>query len=251
MQAVILAAGVGLRLGMGEPRPPKCLLRFDERTLMERHLSNLGDLGVSRVHLGLGYRAECIYEELARIGIPLPVNTVFNPDYEQGNVVTLHCMEQALCAGDDVLLMDADVLYDPAILARLADSAHENSLLLDRDFAPGPEPVKLCLRDGRPVGFSKQPPPQLDFDTVGESVGFFKLGGTMARELWLQAQRYLARGEREAYYEDALRDLLLRDPDAFGVVDVTGQAWIEIDFPHDIERARSEVLPRISARDAA
>jgi choline kinase len=153
MEAVILAAGIGWRLGRGEARPPKCLLHFDGRSLLERHLHTLRHVGVERVHLGIGYQAQEIHRELGRIGLPLPVDTVFNPHFHEGNVVTLACMRAAMRQGEDILLMDADVLYDRDILAALAAAPHENCFLMDRDFEPGPEPVKLCIADSRPVEF--------------------------------------------------------------------------------------------------
>ena len=72
--------------------------------------------------------------------------------------------------------MDADVLCDARMLARLGDGQVENTLLVDRELEPGDEPVKLCFRrgsDGRDemVDFRKQP--EHAHDWHGESVGFF------------------------------------------------------------------------------
>lgn len=251
MHAVILAAGIGWRLGRGEARPPKCLLSFDGRTLLQRHIETLGSLGIARVHLGLGYQAHEVHRELGRIGLPLPVDTVFNPDFRDGNVVTLDCMRSAMTAGQDLLLMDADVLYDPDILAELIAAPHDNCFLMDRDFEPGPEPVKLCVNGSRLVEFSKQVPESLRFDLWGESVGFFKLSAQMAAALAARTREFVHAGRRDAYYEDAIRDLMLDAPERFGYHDVTGKAWIEIDFQHDVERAEREVLPRIRAPAAA
>ena len=119
MRAIILAAGLGWRLGGGEEQPPKCLLRFDGTTLIERHLRALAAAGVREVHLGVGYRAADIEAEVARLRPSMPVHLVHNPDYREGNVVTLHTLRDAMLAGGDVLLMDADVLYHADLLHRL------------------------------------------------------------------------------------------------------------------------------------
>lgn len=251
MRAIILAAGLGWRLGGGEEQPPKCLLRFDGATLIERHLRALHAVGVREVHLGVGYRASDIEAEIARLRPPMPVHLVHNADYREGNVVTLHTLRDAMLAGGDVLLMDADVLYHADLLHRLRASAHANCFLLDRDFEPGDEPVKLCVHGGRLVEFGKVVPPQVRFDACGESVGFFKLGAAMAARLAARAGHYVHGGRRDAFYEDALRDLLLHTPDAFGFEDITGIPWIEIDFQADIQRAEDEVMAHIRAREAA
>jgi len=203
------------------------------------------------LHLGIGYRAEDVKRELAALAARVPVDLTYNPDFHAGNIVTLHTLRAALTAGDDVLLMDADVLYHREILARLVASHHGNCFLLDRDFEPGVEPVKLCVSGGRLVEFGKQIPAGVPFDLLGESVGFFKLTAAMAARLAERASRYVGAGCRDAFYEDALRDLLLEDPGAFGFEDVTGIPWIEIDFQDDIRRAETEVLVHINACEAA
>ncbi len=174
------------------------------------------------------------------------MDSVYNPDFERGNIVTLWRMRERLMAGGEVLLMDADVLYDHRIMQRLVDSAHENCLLLDRNIEPGDEPVKVCVRDRRIVEFGKRIQARLLYDYHGESVGFFKLGEDVVRELAATAQAYVDAGNLDAFYEDALRDLLLADTgERFGVEDISGLPWIEIDYMDDIARAQRDVLPRL------
>lgn len=251
MRAIILAAGLGWRLGGGEEQPPKCLLRFDGASLIERHLHALASAGVREVHVGVGYRAADIENEIARLLPGIPVHLVHNADYREGNVVTLHTLRDAMLAGGDLLLMDADVLYHADLLQCLVRSAHANCFLLDYDFEPGDEPVKLCVAGGRLVEFGKTIPAHVRFESCGESVGFFKLGETMAARLAARAAHYVDSGRRDAFYEDALRDLVLQTPDEFGFEDVTGIPWIEIDFQDDIRRAENEVMAHIRARAAA
>ncbi len=251
MRAIILAAGIGIRLDAGEQQMPKCLLNFDGQSLLERHLLALAEIGVDRAHIGVGYRDREIRHELRRLNPGIDVELIYNPDFRLGNIVTLNYLAAALRAGGDILLMDADVLYHVDIMHRLRASAHANSFLMDREFEPGDEPVKLCLRAGRLTEFAKRIDPGLEYDTCGESVGFFKLTETMAGRLADKAADYIVRGYREAFYEEALRELLLESPDEFGYEDITGIPWIEIDFQADIVRAESEVLAHIQAREAA
>lgn len=248
-RAIILAAGMGWRLGGGAQQPPKSLLRFDDRSLLERHVAVLFSLGVERVDVGVGYRADSVEDEIGRIGAGDRIGTVFNPDFDRGNMVTLWRMSEQLTAGGDVLLMDADVLYDRPLMERLVDSRHESCFLLDRDVEPGDEPVKLCVSEGRLVEFAKRVDPDLRYDFHGESVGFFKLSARVARDLADAAAGYVRRGSLDAFYEDALRDLLLASRGVgFGWEDVTGLPWIEIDFREDVERAQREILPRLLER---
>lgn len=249
MHAVILAAGVGGRLGRAAGGRPKCLLPFGGASLLERQLAMLAETCVERLTVITGFEAMQIEHALSnltpRVAPELAVATVFNPDYRLGSVLSCLAAAPALEPGEDVLLMDADVLCDAPMLERLAASAHGNCFLLDRELAPGDEPVKLCVRAGQMVEFGKRLPGNLFYDTIGESVGFFRLTSTMAARLARQCQRYKDAGDAQAPHEDALRDLLLAQPQAFGYEDVSDLAWIEIDFPEDVVRANNQVLPRL------
>lgn len=246
MKALILAAGIGWRLGRGNGRQPKCLLRFGGKSLLERHIEILQSFGVRRLIVGVGYEAEKISAEIERVDPDMPVKTVFNPDFKQGNVVTLWRLREELDSGEDVLLMDADVLYDYRIMEKLVASENANCFLMDRAFEPGEEPVKLCLEEGRIVEFRKNVDDRISWDTQGESVGFFKLSAPEASRLSRVTEAFVANGRVEEFYEEALREMVLEDEGyGFGVEDVTGLPWIEIDYPEDIERAQHEVLPRL------
>ncbi len=248
MYAIMLAAGVGSRLDPAGGHPPKVLLEIGGRTLLRRHLDILARSGVAGLEMVVGYRADDIRAEIARaeaaLGRPGFVRTVTNPDFRDGSVVSLWTARRTLAGGGSVLLMDADVLYDYRMIERLLGSPHGDCFLLDRDFEPGEEPVKLCIRDGRPVEFRKRISGA--YDLCGESVGFFRFRPATAARIAEVAEGYVAAGRREEPYEEVLREVMLEERDGgFGWEDVTGLPWTEIDFPEDVVRAETEVLPRL------
>lgn len=245
MKALILAAGVGRRLGEQGENQPKCLLQFDHKTLLERHLVALRQCQVDQVVMAIGYQAESIRAELDALGENDWVTTVYNPAYTQGSLVSLWCLREHLSTGQDVILMDADVLYDSRLLQRLRQTSIPNCFLLDREFEPGLEPVKLCVQAERLIEFRKQLAEGLTYDFAGESVGFFRFSGQITERLLTHVEHYIAKGYDETPYEEAIRDLLLQSPEAFGYEDITGLPWIEIDFPEDVDRARLQILPRL------
>ncbi|MEH1884037.1 phosphocholine cytidylyltransferase family protein [Nostoc sp.] len=245
MKAIILAAGVGRRLGKDGQIQPKCLLNFNGKSLLERHLNHLRHYQIDEVVIAVGYQAQRIQDEIKALGAEKWVSTVYNADYTKGSVISLWTVRQHLAAGDDILLMDADVLCDRRIIERLVKTDIPNSFLLDRDFEPGDEPVKLCVRDNYLVEFRKQVAPGLTYDFAGESVGFFRFGSAVAQRLATRTEQYVADGRDNEPYEEVIRDLLLETPETFGYEDITGLPWLEIDFPQDIERAKNEILPQI------
>lgn len=247
MRAIILAAGRGLRLLQPEDRQlPKCLLRFDGTSLLERHLRMLRGVGVEEIVLALGFRHELIEAELDRLAWRPRPEIVLNRRFELGSVLTLHTVADAMARGGDVLLMDADVLYDERIVDPLVAGRNPvNRLLIDRDFEDGEEPVKICLRDGVPVELRKQLAADIEYDAIGESVGFFRFTQAAARRLATLVAGYVASGRAQMPHEEAVRDLLIERKQHVEVADVTGAPWIEIDYAEDLLRATNEVLPQL------
>jgi choline kinase len=231
-----------------EQQLPKCLLRFGGMSLLERHLRMLRAAGIDDVVLALGFRAELVEVELDRLDWRPRPQLVLNRRFDLGSVLTVHTVADAMTRGGSVLLMDADVLYDERIMSALVDGSRPvNRLLIDRDFEAGDEPVKLCVRDGVPIELRKQLGADLKFDTIGESVGFFRFDEAGARRLAALVAGYVAHELAHMPHEEAVRDLLRERSQVFEVTDVTGAPWIEIDYAGDVVRAAQEVLPQLQS----
>jgi choline kinase len=223
---------------------PKCLLEFGDKTLLRRHIRILESLGVDKLTIVVGFKADEIHAELAAIGAKPWIDTIHNPRFDEGAVVSLWAARDVLRGGSDILFMDADVLYDREVLRKLIDSPHRNCLLVDRDLEPGPEPVKACLRGGRLVEFGKTV--SGDFEAMGEWPGFLRLDPLMARKLAAAAERFVAGGRAAEPYEPAMREVFFADPgNRIACEDITGMAWIEIDTPEDLHRAHEVIEPAL------
>jgi len=249
MKTVLLAAGVGQRLGAISGYKPKCLIEFDGISLLRRHLRILEHYGMTEIIIVTGYQPELLVREIAKTGTAAITRCVHNQDYTKGSLISMLTGLTEMQTDRDFILMDADVLYDHRIMERLVTTQLHNCFLLDRDFEAGEEPVKLCVRDGRLVEFRKKINGNLQFDLQGESVGFFRFAPSTALQLTRAAENYLQRGEDQKPYEECIRDLLLDRPENFGYEDITGLNWIEIDFPEDIIKARNTILPRMQQLD--
>ena len=241
----MLAAGVGSRLHAGEEgAPPKALLRFGGKTLIQRHIEILQAQGIQELVLVVGYRKEALLSEIAQLGAEDFVRTLHNPFFHEGAVVSLWTARQELRAGEGALFMDADVLYHPQLIERLLTSDRASCLLVDRALDPGEEPVKLCLQGDRLVDFGKQVSGA--YDLIGEWPGFMRLSPQVAAKLADRTQAIIDENRAGEPYEPAMRDVLLGEPpESLGVEDITGLPWIEIDFLEDVVRAEEEVLPRL------
>ena len=134
ISAIILAAGVGRRLGNATDGP-KVLLQFGGKSLLERHLAALHANGVDRVSITIGHEGEAIRREVARLGLGEQVGFIENPRYREGSLVSLWAQRGGITGEAPFLLRDGDVLYDARMIGRLLDAAPENALPEEQDDA--------------------------------------------------------------------------------------------------------------------
>ena len=247
MQAIIYAAGQGMRLKSVVGDRPKILLEFAGKSLLERHVQCLREAGLGRLTIVSGYRQELIQQTLPtlRQRYGMEIQQLINPDYAEGSILSLATsipVLQTLARTQPGLLMDGDVLYPAEILRRLVDSPQPTALLIDRDYSTADDdPVLVPIANGRPFDFIKQWQGQAE--QIGESIGFFKVSPRDLPELISTTQSMSAGKGRSASYDEVLRKLV--QAGRFGHEDVTGLPWTEIDFPTDVERAALDILPAL------
>ncbi|HET6371350.1 MAG TPA: phosphocholine cytidylyltransferase family protein [Nitrospiria bacterium] len=240
MKAILLAAGIGKRLRPFTEHSPKCLINMGGRPLLDRYLEALQAAGITEAVMVVGHRKEKIVERFGeRVG-NLSIRYVENPDFHLGSLLSLYAARSSFT--DDLLIMDADVLFPKRFLSLLIGSPHPNAFLLDETSKSEGEERMLLVRGGRVVNSTKNPTPP--YDLIGEGVGFFKLSKEAVPVL-IQILEKFALTAPEIEYEETF-STLFRSIDA-GYETVGGLPWIEIDFPEDIEQAEREILPRIEA----
>tara|TARA_B100001250_G_C19613728_1_gene706177 strand:+ start:11 stop:754 length:744 start_codon:yes stop_codon:yes gene_type:complete len=245
MKAIILAAGIGNRLGKHSNNKPKSLLEFNDKSLLKRHIEILKAHNIEDIIIVIGFESKMIVEHLDNQQIP--IHYILNERYTEGSILSLECAREILLNESEYLLMDADVLYDKEIITRLINTKIKNCLLLDRNFLDGDEPVKICVDENGNINeFGKIIPDEHKYNFHGESVGFFKFDNSIGRILVSIIDDYILKNGSEKPYEEVIRDSLLKSPEKFGFEDITEIPWIEIDFPEDIERARKTIMPKLT-----
>ena len=238
MIGVILAAGMAKRLRPLTDTKPKCLLEVGKRTLLERTVDAMRQAGIQEFLVVTGYRGEMIREFLT---IHYPLSTIHyldNIDYEHNNNIYSLWMACQKVRGCDFLLMDSDILCDPAAVVRIAQE--QTSALAVNRHELGEEEMKVVVdADSRITEISKTCPE----DAMGESVGIEKITAdyseALAREL---DQMILQEGLIDIFYERAF-ERLIPQGHTFKVVDTTHYFSYELDTPEDFQRAQ-ELMPK-------
>ncbi|HLY37663.1 MAG TPA: phosphocholine cytidylyltransferase family protein [Candidatus Binatia bacterium] len=239
MTAIILAAGVGKRLHGVSGGRPKCLIEIGGKSLLVRLLEGLRAAGVSEALVVTGFGEEALRAAVRDVPAGVAVRCVSNPRYREGAILSLWTAREAL--GGPVLIMDADVLCGPDLIARLVRSSHPNCFLLDAAVTPTGEEQMLLVRDGRVRNIVRGG--ARGYDLAGESVGFLKLTAAAARLLRELLEARVAAGDTGIEHEELYPELLARVDVGFERVD--GMPWTEIDFPDDVEHAERHILSRL------
>jgi choline kinase len=229
MRAILLAAGRGRRLGSDQP---KCLLSIEGRTLLERHLENMPEAGITALTIVIGFQKHVIRDAIERLAPRLPVDFVENDRYVHGSIVSLDVAADRLLEG--AVWMDADVLYPAALLGRLVASPHANCVLLDGRSEESGEEMMVGVKGGRAREIARRVGSGWDFR--GESVGFTKVGPEGGRVMKRLLDEEVAAGRIDQEYEAAMARAFAEAP--FGYERVDDFAWTEIDFEEDVVKAR-------------
>jgi choline kinase len=252
VKAVILAAGVGRRLGILTRDRPKCLIELGGRSLLLRYLDALSAAGLKNATIIVGYKQEAIRAAVGNRHGDLGISYVVNNSYERGSLYSLWLARGVF--DDDLLIMDADVLCPASFITRLIRSPHPNAILIDETVQHLSEERIAVVRGGRVVALTKTVPPGFtrsngpagssgQEDLLGEGVGFLKITQDDTRRMLEAMEPYVRREALDMEYEDTWEAFF--QAVTVGYEKIGGQPWIEIDFPEDIERAERDVLPRL------
>ena len=242
MIGVILAAGMAKRLRPLTDTKPKCLLKVGERTLLERTVRAMQQAGITEFVVVTGYRADQIVDFLETLNAKLPTpnfHFLHNADYEHNNNIYSLWMAGEYVRGKEFLLMDSDILCDPAAVARIAHES-ESALALNRHEC-GEEEIKVIVdANGHITEISKVCSIK---DAIGESVGIEKMTADYSEALYKELdQMILKEGLIDVFYERCF-ERLIPQGHTFKVVDTTSYFSYELDTPEDFERAK-ELMPK-------
>ncbi len=239
MTGVILAAGMAKRLRPLTDTKPKCLLKVGSRTLLERTVDAMVQAGVGDFVVVTGYRGEMISSFLTDHYPTLTFHFIHNADYEHNNNIYSLWMAGQVVRGKEFLLMDSDILCDPAAVAAIAGQA-ESALALNRHEL-GEEEMKVVVDDDmRITEISKTCSPKA---AIGESVGIEKITADYSKALYEELDEMIEQEKLiDIFYEKAFERLIPRGH-TFRVVDTTGFFSYELDTPDDFRQAQ-ELMPR-------
>ena len=244
IEAFILAAGKGSRLGALTAELPKCLIEVGGRTLLDRSLSAMAVAGLSSVRIVVGFNGQMIRAHVERLALPLTVRIVENPYWnDTGSVVSLDLAVRD-CASSWGLVVESDLLYHPKFLAHAIRDRRDRILVADASGS-GDEVWVVADNAGRLRQLGKQMSQAERMRAAGEFAGISLFSPTMLEVFSRHAGVLLMDGKATGHYEELVFEL----SQAGHPVDVDycpNLPWTEIDTPADLQRAVNRVYPALS-----
>lgn len=235
MKAVILAAGMASRLRPLTNNTPKCLLQVGERCLLQRSMDALIANGIREFVIVTGYLHEQI-ENFVETQYPgLQCVFIHNEVFDSTNNIYSLWLARPVADGQEILLLDSDLLYDPQIVARVLVNPAADVLTLIRHEL-GEEEMKVVTDEsGNITEISKTCNPT---EAAGESLGIEKMGSAYTKALYEELEVMMNKEHLEnKFYELAFLRLIAQGH-SFQVLDVTEHFSCELDTVEDFENAK-------------
>lgn len=235
MKAVILAAGVASRLRPLTDNMPKCLLKVNGKTLLERTLDNFIDNGISDFLIVTGYLQNMIIDFVTSNYPNINVKFIENKDYSTTNNIYSLYLAESFAGGEDFILSDSDILFSKDIISALLTNNNPDVLAMNRHEL-GEEEIKIISDDECNVlEISKVCSIE---KAVGESVGLEKFSKNYSKALFRELHQMIDNeGLSNVFYEKAFERLIPQGY-IFKYLDTTDFFSMEIDTVEDYNKIK-------------
>ncbi len=245
MQAVILAAGIGRRLGKLTEDKPKCMVSVNSTTIVENALKNIKEAGIEDVVMVTGHARDKL-ERFVRDTFPeIKFTFVYNDDYATTNNIYSLYLARDFLLRDDTILLESDVLFEKGILKRLLEDEREVLAVVDR-YQPWMDGTVVKL-DNEDNIVSFIPKEFFNYDEVDEyykTVNIYKFSKEFMKDVYIPfLQAYVDVMGRNEYYELVLRVISFLEKARIKALKLKGEKWYEIDTVQDIKNAECVFAP--------
>ena len=241
MQAVILAAGMGSRLGKYTKSSTKCMVKVDGISLIERVFMSLRNVGIKNVVIVTGYCSKKLVDFVNEKKGNLEITYVNNPDYaETNNIYSLWLASEYMCS-DDTILFESDLIFDPEIVKNIVEAPYPDVVTVSHFENWMDGTVALFDRKKRITSFDDKS--NFSWDETSnyyKTVNIYKLSCTFFKR-WYKPflDAYIKACGYGSYYEMVLKVIANINDSNLMALDITGKKWYEIDTPQDLQIAQT------------
>ena len=241
MQALILAAGMGKRLGEYTKNNTKCMVPVNGTPLIDRVLKQLSMLSLTRVVIVVGYEGEKLMEYIGNEKDGLKIEYVNNPVYDKtNNIYSLALAKQKLME-DDTLLIESDLIFDDGMFKLLLDNPNPNLALVAK-YESWMDGTMVCIdKDCNIVNFvPKDAFRYEDAHQYYKTVNIYKFSKAFSQTKYVPfLDAYSKAVGNNEYYENVLRIISFLNSHDLKALPITNEKWYEIDDKQDLDIAEA------------
>lgn len=242
MKALILAAGQGTRIRPIHGRHPKCLIRVDDRTILDHQLQSLGFAGIHEIVIVVGYEKEQIIQHVHSTyrDHSLKVSFVDNPSFAVTNNIYSLWLAQELLWEESFICLNSDVIFDPYVLIPALRSTAPISMIVDPEWRD--ETMKVISSGNRITHMSKRIPKEL---FTGTYIGITAFSAQANLQLFAKLNNLVKADRVNEFFNVAVQQLADEGVHV-GFTSTGGLPWAEIDDPADLGFAQQHVFPKLT-----
>ena len=246
MQAIILAAGMGKRLKQLTQNNTKCMVKVNGIPMINRTLSQLDRLSLSRIVIVVGYEGEKLTGHIRTLDVKTPVVFVENPIYNKTNNIYSLFLAKDYLLKEDTLLLESDVIFQDSVLDCLMEDPRDHLALVAKYEAwMDGTCVRLSEQDDIIDMISKKQFRFSEIEDYYKTVNLYKFSREFSRTHYVPfLEAYTKALGNNEYYEQVLKVLVaLDDPGIKAKRLSPDQKWYEIDDIQDLDIAESMFAP--------
>ena len=241
MQAIILAAGMGKRLGDLTRNNTKCMVKVNDVPLIDRALTQLSRLDLSRVILVIGYEGEKLRAHVGESYKGLKITYIENPVYDKTNNIYSLSLAKKELQEDDTLLIESDLIFEGQLLDKLVNNPYPNLALVDKYETWMDGTMVKLDDDNNIVNFVPKKAFRYDeVDSYYKTVNIYKFSRDFLKNSYVPfLEAYTKALGNNEYYEQVLRVITLLDKCDLKALPLEGEKWYEIDDIQDLDIAET------------
>lgn len=257
MQAIILAAGMGRRLGSYTKENTKCMVPVNGVKLIDRVLTQLSQLNLQRVIIVVGYKGQELIKYLDhRYDDKLKIEFVNNPIYDRTNNIYSLSLVKEQMQEDDTLLIESDLIFSDRLFSMILADERPNIALVAKYETWMDGTMVRIDSDGNIVNFvPKKAFNYQEVDSYYKTVNIYKFSKVFSQTQYVPfLDAYCKALGNNEYYEQVLRVITLLDKTNLKALDIGNEKWYEIDDVQDLDIAETifakddEMLKRYNYR---
>ncbi len=247
MQAIMLAAGKGSRLGKYTKNNTKCMLDVHGETLLERAIDALLEAGIKDFILVLGYKKDNVKKFIKEKELDKKINITYvdNDVYDTtNNIYSLYLAKDYLIQ-DDTILLESDLIYDKSIIKKLVNSKYDSAALIAK-YEEWMDGTVVKLNDDNTINsfVERKDFNYDDVDSYYKTVNVYKFSKEFSERFYLPfLESYIKAYGNNDYYELVLKVISeLKDTNLYGLP-LTNELWYEIDDCQDYDIVKAMFAP--------